>query len=74
MRICHSSWSFIGQQTLVTIRTIVALYLIATYIALVYYDLAVLNLGWKIVFELCNISFLALVIYHFLAAVGLPRP
>lgn len=69
MRICHSSWSFINQKALVSIRAAIATYFLFSFIAIINYELKINKHGWLTLFEFSNISYLIQLIYHTLAAV-----
>lgn len=69
LRVCHSPHSFISQITLRGLRGIIAFYMIGAFAAKMYYDIAVVQHGWRTVFEISNLAWLLLTCYETLGFV-----
>jgi hypothetical protein len=70
LRVCHSPWAFINQQTLATIRGVIAAYMTVMFGVIIFYDAYFSKHGWQIPFELPNIIYLHQVLYFWMACVS----
>lgn len=71
LRVCHSPWILIGQNSLVGLRTLTAAYLAVSFGMIMNYDVNRNNKGWSSIFELPNIAYAGLGLYQWTGVVSL---
>lgn len=64
LRVCHSPWVSIGQNSLVSLRGLLAVYMLATFLIIINYEIKRTKHGWLIPFELSNVAYLLQLIYQ----------
>ncbi|TVY36166.1 hypothetical protein LOCC1_G005460 [Lachnellula occidentalis] len=77
LRVCHSPWTGIGQNTLVGLRGLTAIYMTVSFILMINYDVNFNNAvnanvnkdGWSTVFDPPNIAYFMLTLYQWMAAI-----
>jgi hypothetical protein len=70
LRVCHSPWYSINQQSLTAVRGVIAAYFLFVLGAIVVYEAKFAEHGWMALFYLSNISWLIQTLYALLAFVS----
>lgn len=74
LRVCHSPWVSIGQKSLVGLRLLTAVYLLISFLMIIYYEIKCNNHGWLTVFEFSNIVYFLQLLYEWIAFVSTYPP
>lgn len=70
LRVCHSPWYFIGQRSLLLLRSLTAIYLTAILGIALDFEINTKKIGDLFAFNASHISFVVQVVYYWITAVG----
>lgn len=70
LRVCHSPWYFIGQRSLLLLRSLTAIYLTAILGIALDIEINTKKIGDLFAFNANHISFVVQVVYYWITAVG----